>query len=113
MTRAASLTQVLEPVRSPSGLIGVRVPAHLVACELARLAGTPVTATSANPSGVPATADPDEVVRILPGVDGLVDGGVLAGGPPSTLVQLDHDGVTVLREGAIARGRVLEFLRIT
>jgi L-threonylcarbamoyladenylate synthase len=105
-----ALTDVLEPVRSALGLVGVRVPAHPVACALARLAGTPLTATSANPSGSPATADPDEVAERLQAVDAIVDAGVLAGGLPSTLVQLDHGGVTVLREGAIAGARVLESL---
>ena len=105
-----ALGEVLEPVRSPSGLVGVRVPAHPVACALARLTGTPLTATSANPSGSPATPDPDEVAERLQAVDAIVDAGVLAGGLPSTLVQLDHGVVTVLREGAIAGARVLESL---
>jgi tRNA A37 threonylcarbamoyladenosine synthetase subunit TsaC/SUA5/YrdC len=48
---------------------------------------------------------------MLPEVDALVDCGNLAGGPPSTLVQLDRDGGRVLREGAIPGVRVLEFLR--
>jgi L-threonylcarbamoyladenylate synthase len=101
---------VLEPVRSPEGMVGVRVPAHAVARALALAAGTPLTATSANRSGSPATADPDEVARTLPAVDLLVDAGVLAGGPPSTFVQLDRDGAKVLREGAIRGARVLESL---
>ena len=105
-----ALPGVLEPVRSANGLVGVRVPAHPVACALARLAGTPLTATSANPSGSQATPDPDDVAEFLPAVDAIVDAGMLAGGPPSTLVQLDHGGVTVLREGAIAGARVLESL---
>ena len=105
-----ALPGVLEPVRSPSGLVGVRVPAHPVACALARLAGTPLTATSANPSGSPATPDPNDIAERLPAVDAIVDAGRLAGGPPSTFVQLDHGGVTILREGAIAGARVLESL---
>jgi L-threonylcarbamoyladenylate synthase len=101
---------VAEPVRSPSGHVGVRVPAHAVARALALAAGTPLTATSANSSGSPATADPDEVARLLPNLEVLVDAGILAGGPPSTLVQLDHGVARVLREGAIATARVLESL---
>ena len=101
---------IQEPVRSATGHVGVRVPSHIVARALATAAGTPLTATSANPSGSPATADPDEVVRLLPGLEILVDAGILAGGPPSTLVQLDHGVARVLREGAIATARVLESL---
>jgi L-threonylcarbamoyladenylate synthase len=102
---------VVEPVRSATGCVGVRVPAHAVARSLAQAAGTPLTATSANVSGESATASPDEVVRMLSGLDAIVDAGILAGGPPSTLVQLGHGSIDVLREGAIAAGRVLEFLR--
>ena len=105
-----ALPHIQEPVRSATGHVGVRVPAHAVARALALAAGTPLTATSANPSGSPATADPDEVARLLPGLEILVDAGILAGGPPSTLVQLDHGVARVLREGAIATARVLESL---
>ena len=105
-----ALRHVLRPVRSPDGLVGVRVPAHPVACALAQLAGTPLTATSANIAGQPATPDPDEVVRMLPALDAIVDAGRLAGGPPSTLVQVDGGTVTVLREGAVSLARVLESL---
>jgi L-threonylcarbamoyladenylate synthase len=83
-----------------------------VARALALAAGTPLTATSANVAGEPATASPDEVQRMLPDLDAIVDAGILAGGPPSTLVQLDRGHARVLREGAIPGARVLEFLRI-
>jgi L-threonylcarbamoyladenylate synthase len=98
--------------RSSAGLVGVRVPAHGVARALAEAFGCPITATSANPSGTSATADPEEVTRLLPQLDCLVDAGPSAGGPPSTLVQVADGKVDVLREGAIPATSVLEFLRI-
>jgi L-threonylcarbamoyladenylate synthase len=72
--------------------------------------GFPITATSANASGGAPTADPDEVARQLPALEWLIDAGRLAGGPPSTLVQVDAEHVQVLREGAVSRTRVLESL---
>lgn len=99
-----------QGVRSSTGRVGVRVPAHDVARELALAFGFPITATSANASGVAPTADPDEVARQLPALECLIDAGRLAGGPPSTLVQVDGEHVEVLREGAVTRTRVLESL---
>jgi L-threonylcarbamoyladenylate synthase len=99
-----------DGVRSSTGRVGVRVPAHDVAQALALGFGFPITATSANVSGAAPTADPDEVTRQLPALDWLIDAGRLAGGPPSTLVQVDGEHVEVLREGAVSRTRVLESL---
>lgn len=99
-----------EGVQSSTGRVGVRVPAHGVAQALALAFGFPITATSANASGVTATADPDEVARQLPALECLIDSGRLAGGPPSTLVQVEGEHVEVLREGAVSRTRVLESL---
>lgn len=99
-----------EGVRSSTGRVGVRVPAHDVARALAQAFGFPITATSANASGAAPTADPDEVTTQLPALEWLIDAGRLAGGPPSTLVQVDGEHVEVLREGAVSRTRVLESL---
>ena len=52
-------------VTGGTGRVGVRVPAHEIARAICRGAGGPLTATSANRSGQPATADPDEVERAL------------------------------------------------
>ncbi len=97
-------------VARPSGLsadvtggraqVGVRVPAHAVARELCRMCGRPLTATSANVSGAPATADPDEVARTLD-VDLLLDAGPTPGGPPSTIVDVSGREIRLVRPGAI------------
>jgi L-threonylcarbamoyladenylate synthase len=103
-------TAVFAPnVCSAGGVVGVRVPDDEVARALARGAGHIVTATSANRSGQPATADPDVVARALPEVPVLVDAGLCRGGSPSTIVDLS-DEPRLVRDGAIAWNRVLEFL---
>jgi L-threonylcarbamoyladenylate synthase len=96
-------------VCSAGGVVGVRVPDDDVARELARGAGHVVTATSANRSGQPATADPDVVANALLEVPVLVDAGLCRGGPPSTIVDLS-DEPRLVREGAVPWSRVLEFL---
>jgi L-threonylcarbamoyladenylate synthase len=91
--------------------IAVRVPAHPVAAGLARLCGYPVTSTSANRSGEPATADPDVVADQLgPVIDGLIDTGGSPGGLPSTLVDVTAERPRLVRAGAVPWERVVQFL---
>jgi L-threonylcarbamoyladenylate synthase len=95
------------------GTVAVRVPAHPLARALAELAAHALTATSANPSGQPPTAEPDEVARMLPGLDLLLDGGAAPGGSPSTIVDLSASAPRLIRAGAVPWERVLESLGIS
>jgi L-threonylcarbamoyladenylate synthase len=89
-------------VTGGTGRVGVRVPADRVARDICQAADRPITATSANRSGAPPTADPDEVERVLGAdLDLLVDAGPTPGGPPSTIVDVSERGITLIREGAI------------
>ncbi len=94
-------------VSAGTGRVGVRVPDNLIAQSVCLAAGHPVTATSANRSGEPATADPDDVERALGDrVDLLLDGGVTRGGAPSTIVDITTPAPSLVREGAIPWTRV-------
>ena len=89
-------------VTGGTGRVGVRVPAHAVARALCAACGTPLTATSANKSGQPATNDPDAVAESLgAGIDLLLDAGVTPGGPPSTIIDVTDATPRVIRQGAI------------
>lgn len=97
-----------RPSTMPEGLtgglelVGVRVPAHAVTRDLCRASGRLLTATSANPSGEPASADPDEVARRMGDrVALLLDAGMTPGGPPSTIVDVSGAVVRLVRPGAI------------
>src|SRR5262249_47427923 len=82
--------------------VGVRVPRHAVARILCQACGSPLTATSANRSGDPPTADPDEIARLLGDrIDLLVDSGVTPGGAPSTILDATGDVPLLVRAGAI------------
>lgn len=90
-------------VSAGTGQVGVRVPAHDVARALCRRADRPLTATSANRSGEPATDDPEEIARALGDrIDLLLDGGPAPGGPPSTVVDVAEDRPRLVRAGAVA-----------
>lgn len=104
--------------------VAVRIPGHPEMRELLEEIG-PLTATSANVSGEPPVLDPEEAARLLAagrsrgGDDGIViDGGVLPGGAPSTLLLPEIDetgelrGLRVLREGRVAAEHLAELLAV-
>jgi len=105
----AALTVVAalaEPLAASAGeaTLAVRIPGEpRLRALLAELGGA-LTATSANPSGEPPLLDPVAIASWLEraGVDGrVIDGGVLAGGPPSTLVAWRQAAPVVLRQGSV------------
>ena len=97
-----------DGVTAADGTVGVRVPAHDVTRALCEAAGAPLTATSANISGRPATADPDVVESELGArIDLLVDSGTTPGGPPSTIVDVTGPELRLIRAGAIEWHAVL------
>ncbi len=78
----------LAPAVAGGPLLGLRIPDHPVARELARRAG-PITATSANRSGEPPATTVSEARAALHGtVSVYVDGLPRPSGRPSVLVDL-------------------------
>ncbi|OGJ43661.1 threonylcarbamoyl-AMP synthase [Candidatus Peregrinibacteria bacterium RIFCSPLOWO2_02_FULL_39_10] len=67
--------------------------------EMVRLLGRPVTTTSANRTGEPQLYEADGGGLI--GVDLVVDGGRIEKNKPSTIVKVDGDKVSILRQGDI------------
>ena len=94
---------LLSPrVAGAAGQVAIRVPAHAVPRALCAACGHPLTATSANLSGEPASADPDDVARALDGrIDLLLDAGRAPGGEPSTIVEVSGNQLRLVRAGAI------------
>jgi L-threonylcarbamoyladenylate synthase len=89
-------------VAGGTGRVGVRVPAHDIARAICRSVGGPITATSANRTGQPATAEPGEVERTLgDDVDLLIDAGPTPGGAPSTIVDVTAPVPQLVRAGAV------------
>jgi len=89
------LTLILD---LPSGeTIGVRVPAGKAVRRLLEAYGGPLYATSANLSGEPARAAPDDVdSQVLAAVD-IVVGGEKGSGEASAVVDLSRGRVQLLR----------------
>lgn len=97
-----SLPDLPEPLRGPHG-IGVRVSTHPVAHELATRLGAPITATSANPNGLPPAESAAEA-KIYFGdqVAVYLDDGPSSSAKPSTVVVISDRGIEeVLRQGPV------------
>ncbi len=87
-----------------TGRVAVRVPGESFALALVRKAGLPVTATSANPSGVPPAEDAQAVLKYFgESLDLIVDGGQTTGGLPSTIVEIVNGEVKIFRKGRVRR----------
>jgi L-threonylcarbamoyladenylate synthase len=89
-------------VMAGTGTLGVRVSSHPIAHALVRTLGEPVTAPSANPSGL----EPPTTARAVDayfgdGLDLVLDGGPTAGGVPSTVLDMTVDPPTIIRQGAV------------
>lgn len=102
----------LIPAAAGEPRLAVRIPGHAGLRKLLGALGHGLTATSANPSGEEPVLDPQGAAELLAGEDALVvDGGVLPGGPPSTLVAIEEAGPVVLRTGRFPVERLREALR--
>ncbi len=90
-------------ITAGTGKVAVRIPGPSFALDLARSLPFPITATSANISGSPPAADPEDVLRHFDGVlDMLIDAGAAPGGRPSTIIEVVEGHVILLREGAVS-----------
>jgi len=88
--------------------VGVRVPGHPTAREVATLAGGVATATSANPTGSPPASTAEEVSAYFDGaVAVVIDAGATTAGLPSTVVDLLSDPPAILRAGGVDPGLVI------
>ncbi|HKY19978.1 MAG TPA: L-threonylcarbamoyladenylate synthase [Vicinamibacterales bacterium] len=98
-------------VHLATGKVAVRVPADPVARALAAAAGHAITSTSANFSGQPPASTAEAVIATLgDGLDVVIDAGLTPGGLPSTIIDATGKVPVLVRAGAIAWDRVLEFL---
>jgi L-threonylcarbamoyladenylate synthase len=95
-------------ITAGTGKVAVRVPGESFALALARIAGFPITATSANPSGLPPADDAETVIRYFGSdVDLIVSAGPTPGGIPSTIVDTTGDTARIMREGIIKKEALL------
>ena len=113
----APLTAVLPlerplPASAGEASLAVRIPADGRLRELLAAVG-PLTATSANLSGEPPIVELGALRALLAGEDAwIVDGGVLPGGAPSTLIDLCGTP-KILRAGAFPAAQALAWFGVS
>jgi L-threonylcarbamoyladenylate synthase len=89
-------------VTAGTGTLGVRVSSHPIAHDLVKTLGEPVTAPSANPSGLEPPTTAGAVVAYFAGsLDLVLDGGPTAGGAPSTVLDMTVHPPAIIRQGAV------------
>jgi protein-tyrosine phosphatase len=97
------LPQSVQAAVSKDFTICFRVPDHKFTLAVLRELGEPLVLTSANLSGVSAAVSVDEVIGQLgTGIDLAVDDGVINNDKPSTLVKIDGDKFSILRQGPVS-----------
>jgi L-threonylcarbamoyladenylate synthase len=98
------LTLVLPRARhltADAGTIAIRIPAHEVALRLLAACGLPLAAPSANRSEGISPTTAEHVLRSLPDVPLVLDGGPASWGIESTVLDLTTGTPTLLRPGAL------------
>jgi L-threonylcarbamoyladenylate synthase len=108
------------PAAAGLGSLAIRIPGHPQLLALLSELGHGLTATSANRSGGEPLLDPRLAAELLAGEAAMVvDGGILPGGLPSTLVAAVAGaapgggwGVAVLRAGRLPVERLREGLHV-
>lgn len=83
-----------------SDRIGIRIPGLPPLLRLISALGFPLVSTSVNLSGRPPLNDPQRIAREFPGLDLLIDGGVLPPSPGSTVVDVTVTPAKIVRRGA-------------
>ncbi|RSM56618.1 threonylcarbamoyl-AMP synthase [Actinoplanes sp. ATCC 53533] len=102
LTLVVERAEHLPQVGAPTPTIAIRVPAHEVALRLLEASGLPLAAPSANRSEGISPTTAGHVLRSLPDVPLVLDGGPASWGIESTVLDLTTPTPTLLRPGALA-----------
>ena len=96
-----------------TGKIGLRVSSHPIARKIAEKIKRPLTATSANQSGMPECSLASGVIKqIGDRIDAVLDGGETTGGRTSTIVDVTCSPPAILREGTISRKAIGKYVTL-
>lgn len=98
----ARLPDDVRQAVAPQNSVGLRVPAHDVVRAVIQQLDVPLALTSANQSGQPdATTATQVIEQFAEGIELVVDDGPSRYGQPSTVVEIQGDRWSVLREGVV------------
>lgn len=87
--------------------VGLRIPSHKMFREVLKLSGVPVSAPSANRSGMISPTSASDVMKELSGrINLILDGGNSAIGIESTVVSFTGNKIRILRHGYITKEEI-------
>jgi len=93
---------VSSALTSSTGKVGIRISSHPLAHTLSKALNVPLTATSANISGMSPCINANQVVEYFNNaVDLILDGGETQGKYPSTILDVTIDPPLIIREGMV------------
>jgi len=102
-----------EYITAGTHKVAVRIPGESFALHLAKYANFPISATSANPSGIPPARDAETVIRYFGDrIDLIIDGGPTSGELPSTIVDVTEREMKILREGMIKKELLIHYANV-
>ncbi len=103
---------LLPSLTAGTGKIGIRLPVYPIARLLVRAVGRPITATSANISGLNGCSRITDIdPAVAAAVDMILDAGPLKGGAGSTILDVSQDPPMILRDGSIPQNRIFSVLQ--
>jgi protein-tyrosine phosphatase len=112
--RAAGVLPPVPELVYHDGTVGLRCPANDVAREVLRRAQVPVVASSANQVGRPPPLDAAQALRELDGrVPLVLDAGPTRYTAASSIVQVQGDQWSVIREGVLSERYLRKLLSMT
>ncbi len=93
-------------VRASDGSIAFRISSHSFCQALLRMLQKPIISTSVNITGEQPARSIHACRAIFPNLGLYIDGGVLPGGTPSTIISLTEDQPILLRKGPISKNDI-------
>lgn len=103
--------EVPSVLTAGTGKIGIRLPEHPVAVALVNMLDHPITATSANISGMEGVHRIDDLPEdFIKEISMILDAGILKKGTGSTVVDMTTDPPTILREGEVSFNEVFQHI---
>lgn len=99
--------EVPEYINNGEATIAIRMATSKALEELIRKTGSPLFMSSANQSGEATCTNLDEIEKVCPTLDGMMEGSV-SFGKASTIVDCTSEEIKILREGPISLEEIME-----
>jgi L-threonylcarbamoyladenylate synthase len=103
-------TRIPDIVTAGLPTVALRMPDNAIALELIRQSSCPIAAPSANKFGCLSPTTAEHVRKQFPALECVLDGGAARVGIESTVISLQEDGFTILRQGVITRADLEKIL---